>query len=107
MRTGAVSFCLAALAAAATLARAAEPAEAPAEAPAPPGVDVAAIYLDRCAICHGRDGRGGAMYSLPIAGKAQAIVKRMILQGSRKMKPVKGIDEATAAALARYVAFLE
>lgn len=67
----------------------------------------AAIFLERCAICHGRDGHGGVVYAGSIAGVGMPITKRMVLRGSRKMKPVRGLDEAAADAVARYVAFLE
>jgi mono/diheme cytochrome c family protein len=66
--------------------------------------DAAATFKAKCAMCHGADGAGGAMYKKSIKGTKEATVLATITQGKGKMKPVK-IDDA--AAVAKWVAGLQ
>ena len=66
--------------------------------------DAAATFAAKCKMCHGADGKGGAMAKAPIAGKPADAVLKAINEGSGKMKPVK-IDDA--AEVSKYVAGLK
>jgi cytochrome c553 len=66
--------------------------------------DAAATFKAKCAMCHGQDGAGGAMYKASIKGTKEADVLKAINDGKGKMKPVK-IDDA--AAVAKYVSGLK
>lgn len=66
--------------------------------------DAAATYGSKCATCHGKAGEGAKMAPNPIAGMKEADVKKAIVEGKGKMKPVK-IDDADA--VAKYVAGLK
>jgi len=57
----------------------------------------AATYAKKCALCHGKAGEGAKMAPKPIAGMPAAEVKKAIVEGKGKMKPVK-IDDADAVA---------
>jgi mono/diheme cytochrome c family protein len=65
--------------------------------------DGAALFASKCAACHGKDAKGGKIAKDAIAGKEEATVKKMILEGGGKMKPVKSLDDAQAASVAKYV----
>jgi mono/diheme cytochrome c family protein len=64
----------------------------------------AATYAKKCAMCHGKAGEGAKMAPKPIAGLPTEEVKKAIVEGKGKMKPVK-IDDADA--VAAYVAGLK
>jgi mono/diheme cytochrome c family protein len=66
--------------------------------------DAAATFKTKCAMCHGPDGAGGAMYKSSIKGVKEADVAKAINDGKGKMKPVK-IDDA--AAVAKWVSGLK
>ncbi len=68
--------------------------------------DGAATYAAKCKMCHGADAKGGAMFKTAIAGMAKDTVKKTILEGKGKMKPVK-VSDAEAAEVAGYVAGLK
>jgi len=64
--------------------------------------DGADTYKAKCAMCHGADANGGAMYKKPIRGLAEADVLKMIKEGKGKMKPVS-LEAADAQAVAKYL----
>jgi cytochrome c6 len=66
--------------------------------------DAAATFSKKCAVCHGKAGQGAKMAPKAIAGLPEAEVKKTILEGKGKMKPVK-IDDVDA--VAAYVAGLK
>jgi mono/diheme cytochrome c family protein len=66
--------------------------------------DGAALYKSKCAACHGASGEGAKMAPAPIAGMAAADTKKVITDGKGKMKPVKGVTEEQADAIAKHVA---
>jgi mono/diheme cytochrome c family protein len=66
--------------------------------------DAAATFKAKCAMCHGADGAGGAMYKASIKGKKEADVLKAVNEGKGKMKAVK-IDDA--AAVAKWVSGLK
>jgi len=66
--------------------------------------DAAKTYASKCAMCHGKDGKGAKVAPKPIAGLPAAEVKAAITDGKGKMKPVKIED---AAEVADYVAGLK
>ena len=68
--------------------------------------DGEATFKAKCAICHGKDANGGAMYKKSIRGAAEAGVLKMIKEGKGKMKPVQ-LEAADAQAVAKFVAGLE
>jgi len=64
--------------------------------------DGAATFKAKCAMCHGPDAKGGAMYKKPIGGLPEADVLKMIKEGKGKMKPVQ-LEAADAQAVAAFV----
>ena len=66
--------------------------------------DGAETFAKRCAMCHGKDATGGAMYKGSIRGKPEAEVAKIIKEGKGKMKPV-AIDDAKE--VAKYVSGLK
>lgn len=62
------------------------------------------LYKSKCAACHGANGEGAKMAPTPIAGMAAADVKKVILEGKGKMKPVKGVEAADADEIGKVVA---
>lgn len=66
--------------------------------------DSAAVYASKCAACHGKAGEGAKMAPNPIAGKPADEVKKAIVEGKGKMKPVK-IEDADG--VAQYVTGLK
>ena len=64
--------------------------------------DGADTYKAKCAMCHGADANGGAMYKKPIRGLAEADVLKMIKEGKGKMKPVS-LEAADAQAVVKYL----
>jgi len=64
--------------------------------------DGAATFKAKCAVCHGQDANGGAMYKKSIRGEEEAEVLKMIKDGKGKMKPVQ-LEAADAQAVAKYL----
>ncbi len=72
--------------------------------------DAAAAFQARCAICHGKDGKGtpvgkkmGAKDLTTVTG-TQAEIEKSIAQGKGKMQPYKGkLTDGEISALAKYV----
>jgi mono/diheme cytochrome c family protein len=60
--------------------------------------DGAATFASKCALCHGKMAEGAKMMPTPIAGTPAAKVKKAIVEGTGKMKPVKidNVDEVAA-----------
>jgi mono/diheme cytochrome c family protein len=64
------------------------------------------VYANKCMICHGADGEGATGYAKAmglqparmssdrVQSKTDAELKKIILEGSGKMKPVKGLSDA-------------
>ncbi len=64
-----------------------------------------AVYSNKCMICHGADGQGATGYAKAmglepaqmssdrVQKKTDAELKKIILEGSGKMKPIKGLSE--------------
>ncbi len=69
--------------------------------------DGAALYSSKCKMCHGPEGKGGAMFKGKIAGMPAAEVKNVIEKGKGKMKPVSTVTGADADAVAQYVSTLK
>jgi mono/diheme cytochrome c family protein len=106
---GAVCYAMALLAAAAV---------APRIAPAVSAGDAAAgktVYSNKCMICHGADGQGATGYakamklqparltSDAVQKKTDAELKKIILEGSGNMKPLKGLSDIDIANVIAYV----
>lgn len=68
--------------------------------------DGAALYAAKCKMCHGPHAEGGKMDPKPIAGTSATQVKKAIVEGHGKMKPVKMSGE-DATAVAEHVAGLK
>jgi len=66
--------------------------------------DGAETFSKKCAMCHGKDAAGGALYKGAIRGKPEAEVLKIIKEGKGKMKPV-AIDDAQD--VAKYVSGLK
>lgn len=74
-----------------------------------------AIYSNKCMICHGADGEGATGYAKAmglqparmssdrVQNKTDAELKKIILEGSGKMKPVKGLSDADIDNVIAYV----
>jgi mono/diheme cytochrome c family protein len=82
------------------------------------GGDVAAgkvVYENKCLICHGADGAHATGYAKAmgldpahfdsdrVQKKSDGELKKVILEGSGKMKPVKGISEIDIDNVIAYV----
>jgi mono/diheme cytochrome c family protein len=82
------------------------------------GDDVAAgkvVYGNRCLICHGADGAHATGYAKAmgldpphfdsdrVQKKSDAELKKVILEGSGKMKPIKGMSEIDIDNVIAYV----
>jgi mono/diheme cytochrome c family protein len=70
--------------------------------------DAASVYKSRCANCHGNDAQGRPKAGSKLVGTTMTqdqIVTVLTKGGGKKMhlKPVKGLDEAQAKALADYI----
>jgi mono/diheme cytochrome c family protein len=80
--------------------------------------DVAAgkvVYSDKCMICHGADGSSATGYAKALGldpahlgsdrvqKKSDAELKKVILEGSGKMKPLKGLSEIDIDNVITYV----
>ncbi|MGA2901555.1 MAG: cytochrome c [Candidatus Acidiferrales bacterium] len=87
-------------------------------APAGNAGDAAAgktVYNNKCQICHGANGEGATGYakamglqparlsSDQVQKKTDAELKKIIEEGSGKMKPVKGLSEIDIANVIAYV----
>jgi cytochrome c6 len=66
--------------------------------------DGAAVYAQKCAACHGKQGEGAKMAPKEIAGMKAEDVKKAITEGKGKMKAQKVED---AEAVAQFVAGLK
>jgi mono/diheme cytochrome c family protein len=74
-----------------------------------------AIYSNKCMICHGANGEGATGYAKAmglepaqlgsdrVQKKTDAELKKIILEGSGKMKPVKGLSEIDIDSVIAYV----
>jgi len=74
-----------------------------------------AVYKSKCMICHGVDGEGKTGYakamnleparlgSDAVQKKTDAEIKKIITEGSGKMKPIKDISDADIANVIVYV----
>jgi mono/diheme cytochrome c family protein len=74
-----------------------------------------AVYSNKCMICHGADGQGATGYAKAmglqpaqlssdrVQKKTDAELKKIILEGSGKMKPVKGLSEIDIDNVTAYV----
>jgi mono/diheme cytochrome c family protein len=106
---GAVFCAMAVLAAAAV---------SPPVAPVGSAGDAAAgktVYSNKCLICHGADGQGATGYakamklqpaqlsSDAVQKKTDAELKKIIVEGSGNMKPVKGLSDIDVANVIAYV----
>jgi len=74
-----------------------------------------AVYESKCMICHGRDGASATGYAKALGlepaqlgsdrvqKKSDADIRKIILEGSGKMKPVKGLSDPDIANVIAYV----
>ncbi len=77
------------------------------------------VYTDKCKICHGVDGAGATGYakamklepaqlsSDAVQKKTDAELKKVIREGSGKMKPIKGLGDADLDNVIAYVRSLK
>ncbi len=72
--------------------------------------DAAATFQARCAICHGKDGKGSpagkkmGAKDLTALTATQEQIEKSIAQGKGKMQPYKGkLSDDEIAALAKYI----
>jgi mono/diheme cytochrome c family protein len=73
------------------------------------------VYSNKCMICHGADGSSATGYAKALGldpahlgsdhvqKKSDAELKKVILEGSGKMKPVKGLSEIDIDNVIAYV----
>ncbi|MGA7840773.1 MAG: cytochrome c [Candidatus Acidiferrales bacterium] len=73
------------------------------------------VYANKCMICHGADGAGATGYakalglqparlaSDAVQNKTDAELKKIILEGSGKMKPIKGLSDTDIENVIAYV----
>jgi cytochrome c6 len=78
-----------------------------------------AVFEKHCAICHGSNGEGkeaiAKMYkvtmpplgSKQVQAKSDAELKKVVCEGSGKMKPVKGLSAAELSDLVAYIRTLK
>lgn len=66
--------------------------------------DGKALYFNNCSMCHGEDGKLGAMGAKDLSATAMDVtaMKEVILRGQNMMKPVP-VSEEQAASIAAYV----
>jgi len=74
-----------------------------------------AVYSNKCMICHGANGEGATGYAKAmgleparlssdrVQKKTDAELKKIILEGSGKMKPLKGLTEIDIDNVIAYV----
>jgi cytochrome c6 len=74
-----------------------------------------AVYTSKCKICHGADGEGETGYakamglhpaqlgSDAVQSKTDTELKKIILEGSGKMKPIKGLNDTDIDNVIAYV----
>ena len=80
-------------------------------APAMAASEGKALYVAKCAMCHGSDGvpkkmgAGSKTFSDPEfkSSATPASIVANIREGKGKMKPVKNVDEAEAGLIATYI----
>jgi mono/diheme cytochrome c family protein len=89
--------------------------KAPAMASGGDAVAGKTVYTDKCQLCHGADGEGATGYAKAmglqpasmasdrVQKKTDAELKKIILEGSGKMKPLKGLGDADIANVIAYV----
>jgi mono/diheme cytochrome c family protein len=73
------------------------------------------VYTNKCRICHGADGEGATGYAKAmglepaqlssdrVQKKTDAELKKIILEGSGKMKPIKGVSDIDIDNVIAYV----
>jgi mono/diheme cytochrome c family protein len=73
------------------------------------------VFMKKCKTCHGEDGKGNqgmakllkttiaALDSDDAQGKSDADIKKVVLEGTGKMKPVKEISDADIDNVIAYV----
>lgn len=75
------------------------------------------VYAKKCAKCHGDDGKGDTKMgkklkiedltakvgTLSDADLAKAVTEGVIIDGKKKMKPVKGLSEEEVSAVVKYM----
>ncbi len=73
------------------------------------------VYANKCQLCHGADGEGATGYakamglqparmaSDEVQKKTDAELKKIILEGTNKMKPVKGLSDVDIANVIAYI----
>lgn len=78
-----------------------------------------AVYDKKCATCHGKAGEGNPsmakmlkvelrhLGSKEVQAKSDADLKKSIVEGTGKMKPVKGLSDADVANVIAYVRTLK
>lgn len=66
----------------------------------------AALYRDRCAPCHGARGQGARFAPRIIAGLPENQVRKVLVEGRGKMKPIQGASADQIAAIAKHVSTL-
>ncbi len=70
--------------------------------------DDAALFASKCAVCHGKDAKGGKMAPKPIAGLPEGQVKKTLEEGKGRMPSYKGkLSDAEIGGLAKYVSSLK
>lgn len=79
----------------------------------------ATVFAKKCATCHGKAGEGKAaiakmmkvelrhLGSKEVQAKSDAELKKEILEGTGKMKPVKGLKDADVANIIAFVRTLK
>lgn len=71
------------------------------------GIDAAGLYGQHCAACHGADGEGTSIASLPmsdyIGSSDAATVSSQIQNGGGDMPPITALTPAEADAVAAWV----
>jgi len=73
------------------------------------------VYLKKCATCHGQDGEGKdamaqmlkikfvPLGSKEVQAKSDADLKKILLEGTGKMKPVKDVNDQAAEDIVAYL----
>lgn len=75
-----------------------------------PATDVAALYVSKCAVCHGNDGKAGigGAFDLSTSTLDQAAAAAVIANGRKAMRAYKDeLSQADIDALAAYLQTLK